>query len=83
MDQFAKEGYEIFQSKEFAGVCNNNDSKGTWTDTSLSRTERIRRKESVKGAPIKQWFYFLKKNFGVLTAIKGSVTPFIRIIIGK
>ena len=78
-----KAGYDIFQSKEFAGMCNNNNSKGTWTDTSLSRTERFRRKESIKGAPTKQWFYFLKKNFGLPIAIKGSLTPYIRILIGK
>ena len=49
----------------------------------MKRTERIKRKESIKGAPTKQWFYFLNKNFGVFSAIKGSVTPFVRIIIGK
>lgn len=76
-------GYKIFQSKEFAGMCNNNDSKGTWTDISLSRIERIRKKENVKGAPTKQWFYFLKKNFGFPAAIKGVVSPFLRILIGK
>lgn len=76
-------GYKIFQSKEFAGMCNNNDSKGTWTDTRLSRRDRIRKKEGVKGAPSKQWFYFLKKNFGLLIACKGVVTPYIRILLGK
>lgn len=77
-----KAGYEIFQSKEFAGMCNNNDSKGTWTDKSLGRLERIIKKENVKGAPTKQWFYFLNKNFGLPIAVKGTITPFIRILIG-
>lgn len=76
-------GYKIFQSKEFAGMCNNNDSKGTWRDTSLSRRDRIRKKEGVKGAPSKQWFYFLKKNFGLSIACKGVATPYIRILLGK
>lgn len=78
-----KAGYKIYQSKEFIGMCNNNDSKGAWTDTRLSRIERIRKKESVKGAPMKQWFYFLKKNFGIGAAVKGVVTPYIRILLGK
>lgn len=78
-----KNGYKIFSSKIYAGICNNNPSKGTWTDTTLSRRERIKKKEHVKGAPTKQWFYFLKKNFGIFTAIKGLVTPYIRIIMGK
>lgn len=76
-------GFKIFQSKEFAGLCKNNDSKGTWTDTRLNRIERIKKKEIVKGAPTKQWFYFLKKNFGIGAAVKGAVTPYIRILFGK
>lgn len=78
-----KAGYQIYQSNSFMGTCNNNSNKGTWTDTTLNRTERIKRKESIKGAPTKQWFYFLKKNFGIFNAIKGTVTPFVRIMIGK
>lgn len=78
-----KAGYPIYQSREFAGKCNNNESKNTWTDTSLSRRERIRKKESVKGAPTKQWFYFLRKNFGLALAVKGAVSPFVRILLGK
>ena len=78
-----KAGYKIYQSREFVGICNNNQSKGTWTDTNLRRIERIRKKEDVKGAPIKQWFYFLKKNFGFLQAIKGSITSYIRILLGR
>ena len=77
------QGYKIHVSKECVGICDNNSSKGTWTDTSLCRRERIKKKESIKGAPTKQWFYFLKKNFSVFTAFKGCVTPYIRIVIGK
>lgn len=78
-----KAGYEIYQSKDYVGKCNNNTSKGTWTDVSLSRIERIRKKENVKGAPTKQWFYFLRKNFGIVLAIKGIITPYIRIILRR
>lgn len=78
-----KAGYKIYQSKAFGGMCNNNDSMGTWTDTSLDRIERIHKKENVKGAPTRQWFYFLKKNFGFSIAIKGTLTPFLRILVGK
>ena len=78
-----KAGYEIYQSNSFVGTCNNNSNKGTWTDTTLNRTERIKRKESIKGAPTKQWFYFLKKNFGFFSAIKGTVTPYMRIIVKR
>lgn len=76
-------GYSIYQSKSFVGVCDKNEDKGTWTDRELGKIERFKRKESVKGAPAREWFYFLKKNFGILKAVKGTITPFVRIIIGK
>lgn len=78
-----KAGYPIYPSKEYVGVCESNPSIGGWQDVSLSRCERIRKKESVKGAPTRQWFYFLRKNFGFLTAMKGCVTPYIRILLRR
>lgn len=78
-----RKGYKIHGSKEIAGYCESNSAEKTWLDTSLSRTERIKMKESVKGAPARQWFYFLRKNFGLSAALKGSITPYIRILIGK
>ena len=78
-----KAGYLLYQSKGFVGKCNNNSNKGTWTDTSLGRIERIYKKENIKGAPTKQWFYFLKKNFGYMAAVKGTLSPYIRILFGK
>lgn len=78
-----KNGYHIRVSKEYCGYCEKNDQKGTWLDTGLPRSERIKKKESVKGAPTKQWFYFLKKNFEIVTAVKGCITPYIRILLGR
>lgn len=78
-----KLGYRLFVSKEYVGLCNNNSNKGTWTDCSLGIKERIKKKENIKGAPTKQWFYFLRKNFGIIIAIKSSCTPYIRIFLGK
>lgn len=69
---------EVFQ--EYIGVCNKNKLNGTWNDTSLSIKERIRKKESIKGLPRREWYHFLKKNFGVGTALMKSVTPYIRIL---
>ncbi|MCD8131034.1 MAG: glycosyltransferase family 2 protein [Lachnospiraceae bacterium] len=78
-----KNGFKLHVSREYVGCCNNNDPTGSWTDTKLSRRERIKKKESVKGAPTKQWFYFLRKNFGILTAIRYTISPYVRIILGK
>ena len=75
-------GVKIYASCDTVGICETNSSENTWANPRFSRFERIKKKESPKGAPTKQWFYFLKKNFGLLTAIKGVITPYIRIIIG-
>lgn len=67
----------------YAGRCPDNDPKGGWTDRALSRRERLRKKESVKGAPFAPWFYFLRKNFGLGQALLHGFTPYIRILLGK
>lgn len=76
-------GYPIHVSREYAGICEDNPRAGGWQDTTLSRIDRIRKKENIKGVPTRQWFYFLKKNFGLLTAVRGCVTPYIRILTGR
>lgn len=81
--QIKKAGYRIEVTDHFVGTCNNNPLTGTWNDRNLGRIERIKRKESVKGAPAKQWFHFLKKNFGIGYACVYSVTPYLRILLGK
>lgn len=76
-------GYVIYPSGIHVGKCNGNPNSGTWQDTALPRMERLRKKESHKGLPAKQWFYFLNKNFGIYQAIRGSITPYLRILLGK
>lgn len=78
-----KLGFHIYSSEEYVGVCNKNSIKGTWADRSLSRRERLKKKESPKGAPCKEWFHFMKKNFGVLPAIRYSMTPYLKILLKK
>lgn len=67
----------------YVGICPDNDPAGGWSDRSLSRMERFKKKESVKGAPVGPWFYFLKKNFGLGRALFHTVTPYIRILLGR
>ncbi|MCR5411378.1 MAG: glycosyltransferase family 2 protein [Lachnospiraceae bacterium] len=77
-----RRGCDIRVFDSFIGRCNDNPKAGTWQDRSLSRRERIRKKESIKGAPYGQWFYYLKKNFGIFAAVRSSLTPYIRILLG-
>ena len=78
-----KRGCLILASDFFVGKCIDNPVQGTWRDTKLSRKERLKRKESPKGLPRKEWYYFVKKHFGVVSAWVSMILPYIRIIIGK
>lgn len=67
----------------YVGICDDNASEGTWKDTSLSRSQRLKLKESPKGLPRADWFHFINKNYGFISAIYHSLTPYIRILLGK
>lgn len=81
--QISRLGYEIHIFHKYAGQCNDNSLLKTWQDPMLPRMERIRLKESRKGLPFDDWFHYIHKNFGLGTAIVRSITPYIKIIIGK
>ncbi|XRG77809.1 glycosyltransferase family 2 protein [Rossellomorea sp. GAMAL-10_SWC] len=81
--KISRSGYYIEVSEDFVGICHTNSIKGTWKDTSLKRLDRLKKKESIKGPPFKPWFYYLNKNFGLIFAIKYSLSPYIRILMGK
>lgn len=81
--KLSKMGIVIINAKEHVGRCNDNAIQNTWRDSSLPRKKRIELKETNKGLPTRDWFYFIRKNYGIVSAIYHSVTPYIRIIIGK
>lgn len=78
-----RKGYRIVNAKHHVGVCEDNDTTGSWLDTSLPRKERRRLKEGPKGLPGKDWFHFVKKNYGLFPALYHSLTPYVRILLGK
>ena len=81
--QISRLGYEIHVFPSYVGQCNDNALTKTWQDRTLPRRERVRLKESRKGLPRDDWFHYLRKNFGLATAIVRSITPYIKILIGK
>lgn len=78
-----RKGLVIYVSDFFVGRCDLNKNDNTWSDRKLDRLERIRLKESPKGLPFRQWFYYLHKNFGILTAIVYSFTPYMKILLRR
>lgn len=77
-----KLGFTIYNSSEHVGKCDDNDIAGSWRDASLKRGERLKKKESPKGLPRKDWYHFIRKNYGFFPAIYHSITPYIRILLG-
>ena len=75
-------GAKIYTSGFYVGRCSRNSAKGTWTDRSLGRWERLRKKESPKGLPLGSWLHFLHKNFGAGQVILHGFTPYIKILLG-
>ncbi len=81
--QIKKRGYQLEVTDHYVGVCDNNPKDGTWLDASLPRFKRWLLKGKVKGAPLRQWFHFLNKNFGIGYALVYSISPYVRILLGK
>lgn len=76
-------GYVLVVSDFFVGRCNDNPRRGTWMDSSLPIKRRIELKESPKGLPTKDWFYFVKRYYGFFSACISVVKPYIRIMIKR
>ena len=77
-----RKGLKVISSAGYVGTCEANPIEESWQDTELPIFERVMKKETPKGLPAKDWFYFVKKNYGVLSAIYHSVTPYVRIVLG-
>lgn len=80
--ELKKAGARLHVSREYVGICNDNPQTNTWHDRSLSRLQRLKKKETVKGDPVGPWFYYLRKHFGLAIAVRSSLTPYIRILLG-
>lgn len=81
--KISRAGYGINVYDAYVGECNDNPDTGTWQDTSVGRINRIKLKESRKGLPAGDWFHYLNKNFGFGTAVVRSITPYVKILLGK
>lgn len=78
-----RKGIKLYVSNFFCGVCGETTEEGSWRDSSLTRKERFAIKNHAKGTPDKVWFHYLLKNYNILTAIVYSISPYIRILLGK
>lgn len=81
--KLVREGFTLISSSEYIGICEENGFENSWRDPKVPRIQRLKKKESPKGNPHGEWYYFLRKNYGMWIAIKYSITPYIRIMLGK
>ncbi|MEH7440206.1 glycosyltransferase family 2 protein [Neobacillus drentensis] len=72
-------GIPIYISKEYIGYCENNSSKNTYRDGSLSRKKRIEKILSPNGLPLKSWFTFTSRYYGA-AAFRNFVVPYVKFI---
>ena len=80
---YEKFGNVIETSSFYVGKCFNNPKEGSWMDRTLPRGTRIRKLNNPKGSPTGIWFHYLNKHFGFATAVCYSISPYVRILLGK
>lgn len=78
-----RSGFDIYGTNFYVGACSDNDLHGTWQDPSLPMKLRLKKKEEPKGLPFREHFHFLRKNLGLIWALRYVFTPYIRIMLGK
>lgn len=77
-----RRGIRVIQSSGFLGTCSHNTLAGTWKDRTLSRRERLRRLQSPKGQPWKEWVTYNRRNAGWIWPYR-CISPFLRILLGR
>lgn len=78
----SRHGIRVIQSAESLGTCKRNTICGTWMDTSLSRRERLRKLQSPKGLPWKEWVTYNRRNSGWIWPWR-CISPILRILCGR
>ncbi len=79
-----RKGYQIMAPDQFIGMCKDDTKReNSWKDTSLPLKKRLALKESVKGLPFKEYFYYLNHNFNPVTAVLYSISPYVKMIFRK
>jgi len=72
-----KNGIYIYCTSKIVGYCSKNES--IWFKEN-SFIKRLKVLNSPKGTPLKEYFYFNKKHFGVFKAIKFLIASFLALI---
>lgn len=68
-----EKGISVYIASKTIGLCNNNEF--VWYNSNSFKA-RLKNLGSPKGVPIKEYFYFNKKHFGILSGVKFLLATF-------
>jgi GT2 family glycosyltransferase len=71
---------KIWIAPGYYGTCARNPIEGSWQDSRLSLRQRIRKINSVKGLPVKEWRIFARKYAGFFWPVYW-LSPYVRFFI--
>lgn len=77
-----KLGLKIFLAPGYFGCCPENNLQGTWSDTSLIRTQRWKLVTHPKGLPPEEWKIFARRYAGQFWFFYW-ILPYVRILLGR
>lgn len=75
-------GVALLIAPGFAGVCDHNSVKGSFQDTSLSFSVRMKSMLSFKGLPLKTWFIFTRRHAGLFWPLYFA-WPYLRVVLSS
>ena len=76
-----KLGCSVWVAPGYAGSCSQNSVRGSWADTNLTLSKRLKRAFEIKGFPPQAWAVFLKRHSGSFWYIHW-LRPYLRAVIG-
>lgn len=76
-----KLGCSVWSAPGFIGTCSRNSIAGSWADTQLSLSERLKKTLQPKAFPLKAWTVFCKRHSGVFWFVYWPL-PYLRSVVG-
>jgi GT2 family glycosyltransferase len=76
-----KLGCSVWAAPGYVGTCSKNSVRGSWADTNLPLSERLKKVFHIKGFPIRAWTLFVQRHSSPFWYIYWPL-PYLRAIIG-
>ena len=77
-----RKGCKVVQARRVVGHCTTNPTTGSWRDSTLSRWERLKRLNSKKELPLKEWIVYCYRNCSGFW-VRQVISPYLRILLKR